>query len=130
MHLAFLFGRLETILYLIKQCIDITNNSIVRYGEERKMLNDNGDEENNNEHNMTIEDIERDTAIIIDAFKRESNWRRRNNMVQFLQGSNFLETNNNIENIIDDYDNKNNNISIQEKVLSLRPFYENITSYL
>ena len=54
-----------------------------------------------------------------------TNWRRRGDMVKFLQGCNFLEKNNSINNNLIFINN-----SIQERVLSLRIFYENITSYL
>lgn len=117
--LACFEGYLETCLYLIKIGVYVDIEIIQNYGINSipcycinclYKIRRSGKE------------IINDRLLVLEAYIRETNWRRRYYFAIFLNGSNFLES-----------DRKYNNISkitIQEKVLSLRPIYENITSFL
>jgi ankyrin repeat protein len=148
LYFAVSFGYIDVVLFLIKYSINNgINSNIYQDYNGNKMINNYGQfrkETEEIEIHMTVEEIERDKCIIIDIFNRESNWKRRKEFVIFLHCSNFFERNDDINNGINNI-NINNNISTstsdeddiniisiskQEKVLSLRPLYETILSFL
>jgi hypothetical protein len=79
---------------------------------------------------------ENEKNIIIKSYLHEKNFNRRRNFLIFLNGSNLIEknnivfNNNNNNNIIINNNDDNQPIKVEQKVLSLRPLYENVMSYL
>jgi ankyrin repeat protein len=118
-HFACLRNHIEVSLLLIKHGVNVyTKNN----------FGDTGLDLYGFHSQLALEEKICKVSVLADAYKIEWNWRRRKYFIKFLQGSNFLEIDNNNNN------NNNNNINsiftIQEKVFCLRPFYESITSFL